>query len=195
MTYDIRSKQYQADRAAFNSIHKASGNASFAALRHAELEVFARRGNVYAQHQLHNEGQADVAILSAQAKAEEQKAHAYGVAAEVTEKIADNVSGGAQVSLRSAYERFGSGDMRGAGSSLLGAGGQVAVSAVKAAVTDRCVGLVLGKGSALLQSAGRAPLRAAGELVEKFGERMVGWQNDYQDYLDPMVHGVLDVTG
>lgn len=184
MRYDIHSKQYQADRASFNSIHKASGNGSFVSMRQAELEVAAKGGNLYARHQLQNQGQADVAIFSDQARAAQQEAHAYGVAADVTEKIADNVTGGAQRDLRTAYE---SGSLQ----PVLAAGGKVALSAVTAFVTDKAVGAVVGEGAALLQGTGRAPLRTAGSLLEKYGEKLVGWENDYEDYVKPMVDAVV----
>jgi hypothetical protein len=191
----IADPKYIRDRNAFNSAHKASGNASFPAMRQAELEAFAKRGNVYAQHQLHNQGQADMAILSDQARAAEKEAHNWGVAAEVTDKIGDAVTGGAHRDLQRGAEQFQQGHYGEAAGSVLLAGGEITVSAAKTALADACVGLAVGKASSLLQTAGKAPVRAAGQLMEKYAERAVGWQNDYDDYLDPVRRGVLDITG
>lgn len=120
---NIHSKQYQADREAFNAAHKASGNGSFPSMRRAELEASAKQGNTYAQGQLATDRRDAMKLSDSEGEAARLDGEAWGKTADALKKLANATSWNAHENIRSSWDNAVDGNYSQSAKDGLKAGG------------------------------------------------------------------------
>jgi len=194
MGINTKSAQYQADRNAFNQLHKSTGNGSFPSMRTAELEALARQGNLYARHQLNNQRRADMAVSGDEGKVAQMDGEAWGKLGDTLEKVSDSTTMGAHRNIRESWDKAVEGRYTDSGKQMLKAGGKIGASAVKAFVMDKATGCVFGKAGKFLAGASQATVRTLGEFANKHSETLLTVQGMTNDYLSPALENTLSIT-
>jgi len=194
MGIDLNSKQYQADRNTFNANHKASGNASFPAMRTAELEAAAKSGNTYARQQLLNERRADMAVTGDVGEAANLEGEAWGKTGDTLEHLSDATTMGAHRNLRDAWDQSVDGHYVDSGKSMLKAGGKVLASTAKSWACDKIVTGVIGKTGSLVAGVSQATLRNLAQFASKNADEIWSVPGMTQDLLSPALEGALNAT-